>query len=544
MKNRLRAIYCLVVLAVLLGGSAWTAETVMVPMRDGVSLATDIYLPEGEGPFPTVVVRTVYGRGGVAGIASGANTLGMALVSQDCRGRGDSEGKDWVFDDDGWGEQQDGVDTINWVREQPWCNGSIGTWGGSALGITQVLLAAAGGDVQAQLVNVAASNFYHQCAYQGGVFRKALCENWTQMQGTSYAVDIWKSHPTYDAFWERYNAEARASHITAPGVHIGGWWDIFQQGTINSFVTRQHDGGDGARGNQILIMGPWPHGMVRETGDLVLPDNYAYDVNDVEQRFLRHWLLGDDTGIMDEPPVRYYTVGDIDDPEAPGNQWRTADDWPPFETREMPLYLGPEGRLVENAPETTESLTYAFDPEDPCPTHGGQNLTIPAGPFDQRRVSGRDDVITFATQPLDEPLEITGNVQVRLFVSTDAPDTDFTAKLVDIYPDGREILMLDNIQRLKFRNGFIEPDPLEPGEVGEVTIDLWSISLIVNRGHRIGLQISSSNYPRFEVNPNTGADFPEEGEPVAIANNTIHFGEAYPSALLLPIPVTDDEKES
>jgi putative CocE/NonD family hydrolase len=178
-----------------------------------------------------------------------------------------------------------------------------------------------------------------------------------------------------------------------------------------------------------------------------------------------------------------------------------------------------------------------YDPNNPVPTHGGANLILPAGPFNQQELGLRDDVLTFTTPVLDAPIEITGRVTVRLYVSSDAPDTDFTAKLVDIYPDGREILMMDSIQRVKFRNGFREADPLPPGEVGLVEIDLWSISLIVNAGHRIGLHVSSSNYPRFEVNPNTGEDFPPEDETVVMpaAQNTVYMDANRPSALLLPI---------
>ncbi|NIA13594.1 MAG: CocE/NonD family hydrolase [Nitrospiraceae bacterium] len=514
---------------------AASAELVMVPTRDGTELATDYFLPEGDGPFPVVVARSVYGRGAGPMLAKGLEKQGLAFVVQDTRGRGGSQGKDWVFADDGWGKNQDGADLIDWVVAQPWCNGKVGTWGMSALGITQVLEAGASKKIAVQSIGVAASDFYSQLAYQGGVWRKALCEGWTKGQKNGYIVEVWQSHPTRDAFWRDYNLAARAGEVTAPALHIGGWWDIFGQGTLDNFTSRQYHGGEGAKGNQKLIIGPWVHGPVKEVGDLVLPDNFIFDFGKYERRMYAHWLLGADNGIAAEAPVNYYTVGDVTRPDGLGNEWRTADDWPPFPTDETAYYLHADGTLNTAEPdENAAALAYTYDPADPCPTHGGQNLLIPAGPFDQRKVSGRDDVLKFATAPLDAPVEITGRVKVRLFVSSDAPDTDFTAKLVDVYPDGREILMLDSIQRLKFRNGFEKADPLPPGESGEVVIDLWSISLIFDVGHRIGVQISSSNYPRFEKNPNSGDDLPTDDN-LRVAHNTLYLDKRHPSALLLPV---------
>lgn len=512
-------------------------ETVMVPMRDGVKLATDIYVPAGEDQaFPVLVMRTVYGRGGKAMNATGEACMGRGyvFVSQDTRGRGDSEGTENTFFDDGWGERQDGADLIAWIGAQPWCNGKIGTWGGSALGITQVLMAGACQAITCQSIQVASSNMYGQLSYQGGVFRKALCEDWLEMQKIPYMVDTWHSHPTYDDFWKLLNAEPRAPQVTAPAVHVGGWWDIFCQGTINNFTTRQYQGGTGARGNQKLIMGAWPHGPRKEVGDLVLRDNFTFDFGAYEQRFQDYWLKEVQNGIMQEPAVNYYTLGDVTNPDAPGNEWRTANDWPPFPTVETAYFLqGDRSLSTAPATEPDNSLSYVYDPANPCPTHGGAELTLPAGPFDQQTVGNRPDVLVFLSAPLEAPLEVTGNVRVRLYVSTDAPDTDFTAKFVDVYPDGRQYLMLDNIRRLKFRNGYEQAEPLAPGTVGELVIDLWSISLILDKGHRIGLHVSSSNYPRFEKNPNTGEDLP--GAETRAATNAIHLDQAHPSALLLPV---------
>ncbi|HIJ75051.1 MAG TPA: CocE/NonD family hydrolase [Candidatus Hydrogenedentes bacterium] len=536
----------MLLLRCLLGGSAAAFEidrpacvaTATVPMIDGVKLATDCYLPSPEGSFPVVLMRMVYDKANplVEPIAKEFLTRGIAFVVQDTRGRFASEGEDTVFGDDGWEPGRgDGAHTVEWLKGQPWCNGTVGSCGWSAVGITQMLLAGATTSVACQTIGVAASKMYGQMAYQGGVFRKALCETWLQGQGNAHYIDIWKSHPCCDTFWQRLDGETRAPHITAPATHMGGWWDILQEGAINGFITRQERGGPGARGNQKLVVGPWTHARTKEAGEFVLPDNFDFDVADYEKRFIDYWLKGERNGIMDEPVVHYYTIGDLEDPDAPGNEWRTADAWPPFPTDETPFYLAGEGLLTKEPPgHPTAKARFAYDPADPCPTRGGQNLAIPGGPFDQREVSSRPDVLKFSTAPLEAAVEITGNVRVKLYVSSDAPDTDFTAKLVDVYPDGREVLMLDNILRVKFRNGFEKPDTLPPGKIGVLDIDLWHISLIVNAGHRIGLHVSSSNYPRFEKNPNTGDDLPTDDN-LRVAHNVVHMGKECPSTLILPV---------
>lgn len=544
MKNSVWYAAGLAIIFILLGISgcstwhcAYTLKTVMVPMRDGIHLATDVAQPRKGGPtFPSVVVRTVYGRGGKFGESLAKNFIerGYVLVIQDTRGRGGSEGKEIVFADDGWGERQDGADTMEWVKAQDWCNGKIGTWGGSALGITQVRMACATQLPAAQYIVVASSNFYGQLSYQGGVFRRALCVDWLNAQKIPYMIDLWHGHPAFDDFWKLHDSESCASQITAPAVHVGGWWDIFCQGTINNFVTRHYNGGPGAKGNQKLIMGAWLHGPKAKPGDLVLRDNFNFDSGAIEKRFMDYWLKGDHNGIMEEPAVNYYTLGDVFDANAPGNEWRTSNDWPPFATVETAYFLHDDKTLSTSpATQPDAKLTFTYDPNNPCPTHGGGELTLPAGPFNQHELGLRPDVLVFASVPLTAPIEVTGNVKAKLYVSSDAPDTDFTAKFVDIYPDGKEYLMLDGIQRVKFRNGFEKPDPLAPGTIGELTLDLWTISLIVNTGHKIGLHVSSSNYPRFEKNPNTGEDFP--GSELRPAHNSVHMDATHPSALLLPV---------
>jgi len=524
----------------LRGGGETPTATIMMPMTDGTELATDYYLPkEGGPPWPVVLARSAYPRGIAMRRARRFVNNGYACVMQDIRGLGHSKGERNVWYADGWREGlQDGRDTVAWIKAQPWCNGKVATYGGSALGITQVLMAPATPGLACQIIEVAPSNFYYNLAYQGGVWRRNLADGWLTFLRLGDTGAMYKSHPCYDEFWTYYNADDKATQVTAPAVHVGGWYDIFQQGTINNFVTRQHHGGPGAKGNQKLIMRWNTH-----TGDC--PPEFSRkrmgagpSVSRHSMRFLDYWLKGEENGIIDEPAVHYFVIGDDTDADAPGMVWRTANDWPPFPTTETSYFLAPQGRMQTEP--TTEAATAAFtyDPADPFPTLGGANLLRPAGPFDQRPArEGRDDYVLFLSEPLEETLEATGRIWADLYVSTDAPDTDFTAKLLDVYPagDDREILMLDGIRRVKTRNGFEQTAPLLTSNelVVKVHIDLWSISWIFNTGHRIGVQISSSNYPRFEKNPNTGEDFPT-GD-LRVAHNNIHMSPDHPSALVLPV---------
>ncbi len=514
--------------------------TVMVKMSDGTELATDYYLPKEGGPsWPVILARTAYPRAAGMGRAEGIVKRGYVAVAQDIRGMGASKGEHNIWHADGWRDgMRDGADTVAWVKSQPWCNGKISTYGESALGVTQVLLAPTTRDVTCQDIEVAPSNFYHNLAYRGGVWVKNLDEGWLTLLGLKESIVLYKSHPCFDEFWTYYNAEPKAPEITLPAIHVGGWYDIFQQGTINNYLTRQHNGGPGAKGNQKLVMRASAH-TGYDARDYKFNENvHELNVGKLERDFVDYWMKGDKNGAMDAPNVHYYVLGDDKEPSAPGNEWRTADDWPPFAIEPTPYYLTQDGLLGAAAPSAEGKREFMYDPAKPVPTHGGNNLLMPAGPFDQRRVSTREDVLRFSTEPLTTPVESTGQVFVKLYVSTDAPDTDFTAKLVDIYPAGdeREILMLDGIQRVKLRNGFEKAAPhlTSADEVVEVTIDLWTTSCIFNKGHRIGVQVSSSNYPRFEVNPNTGEDFPQEGK-LRVAHNAVHMSKGYPSALLLPV---------
>ena len=512
-------------------------KTYMVSMRDGVRLATDVYLPpKGEGPWPVLLIRTPYGRRMDNSLLGYINDYAIAI--QDVRGRYGSEGEYYPFYDDGWGENQDGYDTLVWILNQSWCNGEIGTFGASANGIVQHLLAGTTPPgLSCQFILVAPTDLYSQIVFQGGVFRHSLVTFWLKAQNASYWLDTIREHPNYDSFWELGNVETRTEWINAPAYHIGGWYDMALKGTINGFRTRQTDGAEGAKGNQKVLIGPWTHlGMALTTqGELIYPDNSLVDWDELFGNWINYWLKEEDTDTMDESSVRYYVMGDTSDPEAPGNEWREAETWPPFDLTPSPYYLHPGGILSPDQPENDEAYsTYLFDPENPVPTYGGANLNIPAGPYDQRWVENRHDVILFSTDLLKQPLEVTGDLKVILYVSSDVLDTDFTAKLTDVYPDGRSMLVADGIIRTRYRNSSTTPELMTPGTIYNLEIDLWATSIIFNQGHRIRLAISSSNYPRFDVNPNTGGD-PFDKETMREASNTIYYNKNYPSHILLPI---------
>ena len=524
-----------------------SGTTHMVPMRDGTRLATDVYLPpDNSGPWPVLLIRTPYGREDDSSLLG--YTDDYAVVVQDVRGQFDSEGEYRPFYDDGWGELQDGYDTVIWIRDQTWCNGTIGTYGGSALGITQHLLAGTSPPgVACQFILVASDNLYPELYFQGGVLRLNLLTTWLKDRGALDWFDTIKEHPDYDTFWDSVNTGTRIEVISLPAYHIGGWYDIALKGTINGFLTRQTEGAEGARGNQKLLIGPWTHNGIftSRQGEVRYPENAELDHDALLFRWVDHWLKGEETSIMDEPPVRYYVMGDLLDPEAPGNAWREATTWPPYDLPHQPYYLHQGGLLSPGLPEEEgTAFTYLFDPEDPVPTRGGANLFLDAGPYIQNMqtppVEERDDVILFTTPPLDEPLEVTGNLKVILYASSDAVDTDFTAKLSDVYPATedypreRSLLVADGIIRARYRNSLTTPELMVPGTVYPLEVDLWATSIIFNKGHRIRLALSSSNYPRFDVNTNTGGEFYEREE-VKTATNTIYYNKTYPSHLLLPV---------
>lgn len=500
----------------------------MMPMRDGVKLATSIYLPEGEGPWPVVLVRTPYGKDTQASGNSAWTKRGFALVTQDCRGRFKSEGQYRPFVDD----PEDGYDTVEWIAKQKWSNGKVGMFGASAMGITSNLAAMTNPPhLAAIFVMVARSSIYHQSAFNGGVFRKELNEQWLKrMNANDVLMDTFR-HNVYDGFYDSNEMSKHWQKIHVPAYNYGGWYDIFSQGNVNSFVGLQAKGAGKARGNQKLMMGPWGHGALEE---VKYPANSVINVNEEAMRWFEYWLKGVDNGIMREPAVKYYAMGDVSDPKAPGNEWRTSPSWP-VASRITSYYLQPAGALGDKSPSVQESAdAYQYDPKNPVPTIGGSNLFIKKGPMDQRAVGDRKDVLRYMTPVLDSPVEVTGQIEAEIWAESDAPDTDFMVKLIDVYPDGTERLVLDSAFRARFREGFDREVFMKKGKVYKFKIDLWCTSLVFNRGHRIAVHVTSSNDPRYDPNPNTGRAMRADSE-TRVATNAIHHDRKHPSRILLPV---------
>lgn len=517
------------------------AKTVQIAMSDGVHLATDVYLPAGDGPFPVVFSRTPYGRAKANEGAVNFAAAGYAAVVQDMRGRFDSEGENLPFIGCGWNEHQDGVETIEWIKKQKWCDGHIGTIGGSAGGITQNLLAGAAPDgLKAQYISVAAASLYSDVSYVGGAFRKADIENWlTNNKFDPRALEINRAHPAYDDYWRKSDTTLKFAQMNAPAVHIGGWFDMFAQATINEFVGRQHSGANGARGAQKLIMGPWTHGIGKmPAGEMTFPQANKVPEPYSSGRWFEHYLSGADNGVEKEPAVAYYVMGDAITPGAPGNEWRYAADWP-VPAKETAVYFARDGKLAfeKSAAGGDAHVEFTFDPMNPCPTVGGNNLTLARGPMNQNKIETRNDVVLFTSAPLTEPVEVTGRVKAKVFVASSAVDTDLSVRLCDVYPDGKSYLIAEGILRLRYRNSFEKPELLTPGKIEEVTVDCWSTSIIFNRGHCIRAIITSGNFPRFDVNPGTGQPWADSGTMV-LQKNAIYCDAMHASCLLLPVVTT------
>ena len=511
------------------------ADEQMVAMRDGVKLATNVFLPKGDGPWPVVLTRTPYSKDGQFGaMASRYTSAGYAYVIQDCRGMFRSEGEYRPFLDD----QEDGFDTVNWIAEQAWCDGNVGMSGASAMGITSLVAASADPDaLKAAIVVAAPESFWTEASFIGGVFKEADTTNWMRGQGAEDQVADRKASIEDTEEEASRDIASQRSKIDIPIYHLGGWYDIFSSGTQNNFTFLHNEGLEGARGNQKLFMGPFGHGNLagelsyRNAGGILA-------VFAEELRWFDHHLKGEENGIGTEPPVKYYQMASArkgDSSEK--NGWQTAENWPP-ESREVRYHLLPGGSLATEPSEDYEAATtYVHDPNNPVPTFGGANLTLPLGPVDQRQIEERDDYLRFQTPVLEEDVEIGGRVYVDLYASTDAPDTDFMVKLVDVYPDGYEALILDAPLRTRYREGR-EADQIKmmpAGEPVQMTVDLGSTANIFEAGHRIAVHVASSNAPRFEVNPGTG-DPP--GQPQAEpreANNTVYHNARQPTALVLPI---------
>ena len=511
--------------------------TYMVPMRDGTKLATDVYLPDTiPAPHGAILIRTPYNKSTSLAIALGTlwANLGWPMVIQDMRGRFASEGLDTVFRND----SLDSYDSVEWVANHTWCNGNVGTWGYSALGITQYLGAkAAPPHLKSEFIGVATPDLYEHVMFQGGVFRKSMVGDWLAGQGSTYMLPTLLNNSVKSSFWDPVTVTGHFGNVNTPAVHVGGWYDCMDQGIIDGFMGYEYEGSKGAANSSLLVMGPWTHGGTgRNQGELQYPANAQDTITgNLFSRQAAYCLQGTQNGFENESKVRYYVMGDVNDSLAPGNYWRTAAEWP-IPSVDTPFYLdGSAMSLDATPPAAGGGNSYDFDPAHPVPTVGGAELTQPPGPRDQRKIEGRPDVLVYTTPPLAQPFECTGRVKAKLYVSSNCTDTDFTVKLSDVYPDGRSMLVLDGILRMRFRDGVDHETLMTPGTTYGITVDLWSTSIIFNAGHSIRVVVSSSNYPRFDANPNTGEkDY--HNTTYKVANNTVLWGGSSPSCIILPTP--------
>jgi putative CocE/NonD family hydrolase len=564
------------------------ATEVAIPMRDGVVLVADVYRPAGEGRHPVVLLRTPYSRR--AGVtpteAVEFVTAGYAVVAQDVRGRFASGGTFVPFVH----ERSDGEDTLRWIVAQPFSDGTVAMAGASYVAATQWLVAA--GDapsLRAIAPNITGSSYHDGWTYEGGAFHLGFALSWTLgnlaladaatavARGDRPASDVdqvvaalddieqhfrrtpvagwtapaelapyyqdWVSRPDEDDTWRATAPREHYADVTVPSLNIGGWYDCFLRGTLENYIGMRASALPHVAAATRLIIGPWSHGTAggeyaaRSYG--VRASSDVMGLTGERIRFFDRHLRGLDG--LDAPPVRLFVMG--------ADVWRDEADWPLPDTSYEPFFLHSDGDaaadgglLSPTAPADQPADHFTYDPRDPVPTVGGQTflpgikISANGGPRDRRAVEARPDVLTYTTPPLTSDLEVTGPVSAVLHVSTSVRDTDVTAALLDVHPDGSSIILTEGILRARYRDSLADPTLLMPGEVYELTVDLWATSNLFRAGHRIRLDVSSSNFPRFDRNSNTGGVVAQESESdVVVAHTTIHHDAVRPSRLVLPV---------
>ena len=576
-------------------------RNVMVTMRDGTRLATDVFRPDAPGRFPVLINRGPYGKDDY--VASPDHSVwffpthGYVVLSQDCRARFESEGDYYnpLFQ-----EVQDGYDTVEWAARQLWSNGRVGTTGQSYLGATQYTLATNNPlppQLQAMAPVSASSDFHQSWVYhtggamewgwmvpyaihkgrntlerlgrsdllaqmddyvlEPGNFGRPLKDEWFRhlplkdwiglLQETAPYFREYFEQELDGPYWWQLNLLRNLEGIKIPLFHVSSWYDIFLEGALNAYRAVTDQGGsETARRNQKLLVGPWAHirpytrATSVDTGDIDFGPEAQIELHDHLRRWFDYWLKDIDTGIMDEPPVYIFVMGG----GVTGNgRWRHENEWPLARTHYTRYYLHSDGSANTRSGDGTLSTVppgaeppdrYVYDPADPAPTLRGNTLMIPHGVADQRSTEDRGDVLVYTSEPLEQDLELTGPIKVQLFAASSAVDTDFTAKLVDVRPDGYAQNIQDGIIRARYRSSARQPTFITPGQVYEYTIDLWATSQVFKAGHRLRVEISSSNFPRFDRNPNTGAPLGEDTR-LETAEQTVQHRADYPSHIVLPV---------
>ena len=516
----------------------------MVVMSDSVHLATDIFLHPDRLPEPAILIRTAADRERYEKIATFFVSHGYHVIVQSTRGRFGSEGVDSLFFNIRRNFISDTHEMLEWIAARPWSNGRIGMFGIHDAGWIQYKSAPGSPEVlKAQYIISAPFHFHFHAAFDHGAPRQEIMENWVP-QITAASLSDWFMDPLSFSRPPSPISGDELATVNIPVSHVTGWYDGFKEGNIAAFRVLSRKAAPFSRQYQRLIIGPWTAEMEsigrQEQGEFIFPQSAEFDVLNDALRWFDQWLKAKDTGVLLEPPVRYYLMGDLQDPLAPGNRWLYAADWPP-PSKPVKFYLGKGGVLQrerKDKDETAEGIRYV--PENPVPTVGGATVTLESGPFDQSTVELREDVLTFTSSPLERPLAIAGPVRVKLYAASDAVDTDFTAKLTDVYPNGRSILVADGIVRALYRKSYKKPALLTRNKVHEFWIELGHIAMVFNKGHRIRLAVSSSNAPKYLPNPNLPLQRPINLK-TRIAINTIYYGGGKPSYLLLPVINLDDE---
>lgn len=561
---------------------AMTIEhNVMMKTRDSVALRADVYRPAGEGTFPVLLQRTPYNKQNTADFARLAAAHGFMVVVQDVRGRYESDGEWYPFKH----EIDDGYDTVEWAAALPHANGKVGMFGGSYVGATQMLAAISHPPHLAGICPVVtASNYHENWTYQGGAFEQWFNESWTSglaqdtvnravkagsnaMQGSRllplkkyplfnmqmdtdpanwtarfapYFID-WLDHPLYDAYWKQWAIEEQYASIQVPALTVAAWYDLFQGGSLRNYIgLKAGAGNEKARAGQHLLIAIGGHsGWARKVGEVDFGPDAAFDENGTTLAWYEYLFLGKQNEFATEKPVKLFVMGE--------NKWRYEDDWPLKRAKETKYFLhsagkangaGGDGSLSGSSSGSAGTDSYTYDPADPVPTIGGPLCCDPVhlatGARDQAEVEKRNDVLVYSTDALASDTEVTGPVSLDLFAKASTVDTDFTAKLVDVWPNGFAQNLTEGIIRARFRNGTAKAEPLEPGKIYEFKIDLWSTSNVFLKGHKIRLEVASSNFPRFDRNLNTGNDAASSSDLVK-ADITVYHDSAHPSALVLPV---------
>jgi uncharacterized protein len=583
-RSQVLLAYCFAALTVLTPAGVRAADSydvtiergVPIKMRDGVTLRADICRPKAEGKFPLLLTRTPYDKNRMVDFCLKAAARGYVVVAQDVRGRYASEGDWYPFKY----ESQDGYDTVEWAAALPYSNGKVGMFGGSYVGATQYLAAIAKPPHLAGICpDVTASNYHDGWIYQGGAFEQWFDESWTTglaentisrreeldsdvvrwtptLPLLSYPVfetpsatglapyfTDWLAHPNYDDYWKQWSIEDHYARIQVPVFSMGAWYDIFLGGTLRNYARLKNEAGTEAarRGQRLMIyVGGHAGGSTeKKVGAVDFGDKLPFDLEEVTLRWYDSLLKGIVNGLDHEKSVKIFVMGK--------NDWREEDDWPLERAKATRYYLRSTtpanglqggGTLSTAAPAEEKPDQYVYDPNDAVPTIGGplccQPLPTGVGPQDQRSAEARGDVLVFSSPAFTQNTEVTGPISLDLYVSSSAVDTDFTGKVVDVWPNGFAQNLTEGILRLRYRNSPERPELGNPGEIYHITVDLWATSNVFQPGHKLRLEVSSSNFPRFDRNLNTGED-QARGTHMIKATNVIYHDKSRPSALVLPI---------